>query len=321
MNDGKNFELLTQKIQQELSPDAKVTHNETIEGKSGAKNQIDVVLRAKVGQYPFLCIIECKDWAEKVGLDTVRAFKSKIIDVGAMQGVMVSRSGYTKDAMTFAKSENVILYTLVDAETQDWSKASLVPMALIRIELDNAAVELHSIDGKQSYPLQDQQGNIHSIYDFKAKKWLHFKSFVEGQWDRVFKDREPAPDEWFQTQPEEYYIKLENSKLTPVVIKYSMRARKWWYYGYLPLKRCLGLLDQKDGQFLSVEYDTHDISIKEIISKWTRVDKEEDVPFQPEHTLLMGHFFTKTQNSGDNSKVDFIFGIKKNSRADTAEKP
>jgi len=79
------FEKLVTNIQKTLAPQAKVTHNETLKGKNGVEHQCDVVLRSNIAQFGFLCIIECKHWKKRVGLEVVRDFLSKVKDVEAHQ--------------------------------------------------------------------------------------------------------------------------------------------------------------------------------------------------------------------------------------------
>jgi hypothetical protein len=59
--DYKKLEKLVAKIQQDLAPRSKVTHNARITGKSGAQRQIDVLVEDKVGQYEVRIVLDCKD--------------------------------------------------------------------------------------------------------------------------------------------------------------------------------------------------------------------------------------------------------------------
>jgi hypothetical protein len=125
----KQFEILTKKIQQDLAPNAQVTHDEKIVGRSGVKHQCDVVVRGNIGQYDFLIIMECKDWPnKKVGTEVIRDLKGKLIDISATKGVVVSSKGFTNDANILARSENINLYTLFDAENVQWSDQALIPI-------------------------------------------------------------------------------------------------------------------------------------------------------------------------------------------------
>jgi hypothetical protein len=66
------LEKLVQRIQQQLAPQADVSHNVHLEGRrTGTKRQIDVLVTEKIGQYEISIIIDCKDHRRPIGLVTV----------------------------------------------------------------------------------------------------------------------------------------------------------------------------------------------------------------------------------------------------------
>jgi hypothetical protein len=76
-----NFEEIARRVQEQRSPMARVTRNEKIKGKSDIQNQCDIVIRSRIGTTDFLGVIECKDHTDKVGVEVVRGFKSKLDDI------------------------------------------------------------------------------------------------------------------------------------------------------------------------------------------------------------------------------------------------
>lgn len=116
----KEFESLIAKIQAETAPDAVVQTNNFIVGKSGRKRQLDVTLSRKVGLYPVLIVIECKRYSKPVGIERVEAFVTKLRDVGASQGVMISNKGFTRGAKAVAKEHLIALLSYREAEETDW---------------------------------------------------------------------------------------------------------------------------------------------------------------------------------------------------------
>ena len=58
--DWENFEEIARRVQEQLSPLARVSRNEKIKGKSGIRNQCDIVIRLRIGTIDFLGIIESK---------------------------------------------------------------------------------------------------------------------------------------------------------------------------------------------------------------------------------------------------------------------
>ncbi len=76
---------------------------------SKRKREIDVLLTSYVAGYPVKIAIECKNERKKVGSGKIDAFVGKLKDVGipAQQGIYVSPTGYTKDALERAKEDGI----------------------------------------------------------------------------------------------------------------------------------------------------------------------------------------------------------------------
>jgi len=294
----KRFERLTQKIQQQLAPNAKVGINETIVGKSGARNQLDVTLRSRVGQYEFFCVIECKDWNSKVDIGTVRAFQSKLEDVQAMQGVMVSAQGFTSEAQKFADSQNIRLYKLVDAESENWREAALIPIILGKIDPTMYSLEIIDTRTNQSVWLIDASEKLAPeekiyLFEMRRNRYIRIRDFLEERWDEIFKLREPKSDEWFETEQGVFFLYEGDGKDIPVIVRYRFEAETTWYYGHLSLRRCFGLLDQKTGELLTSEYLSDPLIFQEIIKSWPSTKNKSEIPFSPELQFFMGYFFSK----------------------------
>ena len=235
----KQFEKLVQAIHAELAPAARVTHNERIVGKSGAPNQCDVVIRAPVGQYEFFCIVECKDWKDKVDIEVVRAFKSKIEDVGAMKGAIVSAFGFTSEAQKFAGSAGIEAYRAVDTQSLKWKEAPLVPIQVIRIELTGATLNIFDDKGGK-IDIPDTWGNPAFLLRV-GFGYISMRDFMESEWDRIFDKHLPEPEEIFDTKLGEYQARLSDGRYIPVRLEYNFRPNITYYYGSIGLEHCRGL--------------------------------------------------------------------------------
>lgn len=104
---GVNLEKLVVRIQQMMDPKSTVSHNEVLMDRVGNKRQYDVVIRGKFGGRPVLGVMECKDHSRKKGPDAVEAFAKKTENTGANLRVMVSKKGFTEQALRLAKHENI----------------------------------------------------------------------------------------------------------------------------------------------------------------------------------------------------------------------
>jgi hypothetical protein len=92
--DYKKLEKLVAKIQQDLAPKSKVSHNVRLIGQSGAQRQIDVLVEDRIGQYDIKIVIECKDYKTPVDIKDVESCSGLFEDVRAQRGVIVCPAGF-----------------------------------------------------------------------------------------------------------------------------------------------------------------------------------------------------------------------------------
>lgn len=104
---GLSLELVVVKIQQMMDSNSKVTHNEKLQDRVGNIRQYDVVIRGEFGGRPVLGVVECKDHSRKKGPSSIEAFAKKTENLGANLRLMVSRKGFTNQALKLAKHENI----------------------------------------------------------------------------------------------------------------------------------------------------------------------------------------------------------------------
>ena len=82
----------------------KTERDKKIKGESGERHEIDII--AKKGSR--ICAIECKNYANPVGIEHVRNFHDKLMDISAdWNGVFVSFSGFTEPAENYAEKCNI----------------------------------------------------------------------------------------------------------------------------------------------------------------------------------------------------------------------
>ena len=93
--DWQDFEKFIRDIY-ELDPDMVVKHNVTLEGKSGAKRQIDVLLTHKSKLHTYVTVVECKRWKEKVDRGIIDILYATIEDINASKGVIFMSKGAQK---------------------------------------------------------------------------------------------------------------------------------------------------------------------------------------------------------------------------------
>lgn len=167
---GVSLEQAVARIQRLMSPDATVTHNETIEDRFGNWRQFDVVIRGQFGGHPALGVIECKDHNRKKGPDAVEAFAKKAENVGANLKVMVSRLGFTEQALNLAKKEFIGCLSLMpnDPMQVGWSIGSFW-YGTIRLWTD---VRLHVYFACETPPITDFAGDSVLWQGLPVSRWF-----------------------------------------------------------------------------------------------------------------------------------------------------
>lgn len=113
---GEAFERIVARIQQMMDPTSTVLHNGYLIDRVGNRRQYDVIIRGEFAGRSVLGILECKDHKRKKGPDTVEAFAKKTENLGANLRVIVSKSGFTPQALKLAKHENIGCVSLLPDE-------------------------------------------------------------------------------------------------------------------------------------------------------------------------------------------------------------
>ena len=89
-------------------------------GKSGVEHQIDVHTKHSDGLHTYHTAIECKYWNRRRPKDDVTKLAAIIEDAGIDKGVIVSKKGFTPDAIALAKYRNISLVELREPTEEDW---------------------------------------------------------------------------------------------------------------------------------------------------------------------------------------------------------
>jgi hypothetical protein len=123
--DWKEYENITKYIYETLGKEFGVKilgygNNCKVPGKSGNIHQIDVLTLQSNGVNQIRTAIECKYLKKKVNKDTVMKVLSTIQDAQIDKGIIVSKSGFTKDALDFAKEYNIGLVELRETKEKDF---------------------------------------------------------------------------------------------------------------------------------------------------------------------------------------------------------
>lgn len=108
--DWKEYEAITQYIYGALGAQYNIKvkaygRDCKIKGKSGVEHQVDVLTEQFDGERPLLTAIECKYWNKKVNKDVVMKLAETMLDSDIASGIIVCKTGFTKDTVTYTKKE------------------------------------------------------------------------------------------------------------------------------------------------------------------------------------------------------------------------
>ena len=116
--------------------DCKVT------GKSTVRHQIDVLTNFSDGLHNYKTAIECKYWNKNIDKDIIMKVAEIIEDAGINKGVIVSKNGFTPDAISFAKYKNIGLVELREFTEGDWEGR----IKTISFKMNMLLPEIHNLE-------------------------------------------------------------------------------------------------------------------------------------------------------------------------------
>ena len=155
--DWKSYEEITKNIYETLGKKIGVKiecfgNNCKVIGKSGVSHQIDVLTNHSDGLHQYKTLIECKYWNQTINKDIIMKMMAIINDVDGSKGVIVSKLGFTPDAIQTAKFNNIGLIELREPTEEDW-KDILIPInfkkEIPRVQI--IGVEMHCKSSELEY--------------------------------------------------------------------------------------------------------------------------------------------------------------------------
>lgn len=138
-----------------------------IKGESGVKHQIDVLTEQINGGHRFLTAIECKYIKQKVSKDTVMKLCEIMQDADIDEGIIVCKSGFTRDTVTYAAHKGIKLVKLWEAgeEELDYKKEMEIGILNIYSKMIRSRINITSIDfGDRTIHLDPATG---AVYNWK----------------------------------------------------------------------------------------------------------------------------------------------------------
>jgi len=280
----KIFEEFVANLQRELAPNAQIKHNDKIMGSSGIERQVDVSIRATIGQFHLLMAIDCKDWKTAVDIQDVEKFIGAIEDIKANKGAIVSNHGFTKAAKTRALQKGIDLYSAIDVESVEWPVFLALPtlcdfrgpkrFSLTFKHSSPNPFAMPAVDPRY-IPLYRKDGTyIDLVFNLLNKAWNEGRLPVEpGEY----------PNTSFLT--EDVYTKVETELYGPVNITAKLLVERRLYFGHLPLVKGRGFKDEIKGSFTTRSITTDSLDAVEVERTWQRLTDESELAIKPTFKL------------------------------------
>jgi hypothetical protein len=157
-----------------------VTRNAKLPGRnSGADRDVDVLIEGRLNMFDVRIAIEAKNYKNRVGVEKVEALCTKLRDIGADLGVMVSSMGFTEPAKAAALANDIQLYEVYDQRLDNTSL--FLPVRLVLPEPDQLKVQItHRTFGRSSLPADHSRWLIHAGEERLAIDELVGRAWADG---------------------------------------------------------------------------------------------------------------------------------------------
>ncbi|MFN8337160.1 MAG: restriction endonuclease [Cyclobacteriaceae bacterium] len=248
--DWKDYEEVTRYIYEGLGKKAGVKiegvgNTCRVKGKSGASHQIDILTKHSDGVHTYRAAIECKYWQDKVNKDIVMKVAGIIEDAGINKGIIVSKMGFTDDAVSIARYRNIELVELREMDEADRKQRNGntgIEFAMLNIGITCRRPEILDIiiDSKNSGAVSEKRNHYQLSIHMKNGQDVPMDEYIMS-----FKTEElqkQTPDKVF----EKYYT-LPNANLVSRVTKESMPINGFTLKGKLTvtdMSKKLTLVDE-----------------------------------------------------------------------------
>jgi hypothetical protein len=267
-------------VLRQLEPPESVYQNVQVLGRmSRVSREIDVQVLTDPSAYDFIAF-ECKDHARPIDVPKVEAFATKLRDVGAAKGAIVSNSGFSEAALNMADACGIDTLALVDTEDPDVATVIAAP-SLVR-DVFIAGIFVTVLDGG---PITADADAIELVFGDSPPESASF--LVGRAWNsqRVAHARGnhwiPLPDMgvvgW----------RLSGEDRVADALRLGVRAEERCWHGHLRVLQSEGLLNVRTSayQTRSMLHEALDTSV--VASTWHSVTSGEADQLQAGQVTLV----------------------------------
>lgn len=111
------YEQFVQQVMEKALTGVEVHHKRVYVGRvSGREIEVDISFETSIAGARLLCLVECKCYSRSVSADEVEEFHSKLDDIGAHKGIMVTTVGFQDGAVKVAEGRGIALALLTKSD-------------------------------------------------------------------------------------------------------------------------------------------------------------------------------------------------------------
>jgi hypothetical protein len=277
--DWKKFEELAASIQAELAPDAIVTANAKLLGKSGTLRQIDVLIEHEAGQYKLRIVVDCKDYKHPVDVKAVEAFLGLIQDVGAHKGAMVAANGFTRTAKIRAREAGLDLFRVIDTADHKWRTYVSIPALSRDFQLESCSFSISwkgygALDIRQDHRFMPIFRPDGSLIDYAG-------NLVLDRWEDETVPVATGEHRGIPLTTEATFLKSPDGRRFEVTIRANVCVKEVIHFGQMPLVDVRGFKSELEDITHIHGMTTAPWNFERISREWQRVDSVEQLAVKP----------------------------------------
>ncbi len=229
----KEFEKLVANLQRKFAGGSSVKQNAKIVGRiTGRSREVDVAVTTSVAGESLLIAVECRRRARKCDVSEVEAFASKLADIFAHKGIIVSAKGFTVAAGRLAKAKGISLYRYEDTLKEGWPSGFETTVKIAIWEIYPIGGVIVRSDGSRCDILSEDE---HQFRDSTSGDDVGMGTLMRKYWEKI-----PEKDKCNGDQYWEHPISTpEDSSVTALALAFktfrhqSLRLGRLQFEGFV----------------------------------------------------------------------------------------
>lgn len=216
---GDNFEAFVETVYQAIleaeSREGKIgavclERKKKLQSIDGTEAEIDIYWEYEYAGITHAVAIECKDYNRNVDLPRIRDFSGKIQLLSGIKGLMISRKGFSEQAVQAASAKKIDLIVLREHTDEDWNGYIKEINIKMEFSIPSRITKISDIKMNKEWGIQQgyvsgQQFNIsglnneliledkntnfrQSLFELESKDFLEDKGVGSHTWTKSFTD-------------------------------------------------------------------------------------------------------------------------------------